>query len=169
MTAHFLVEALARSGADAGLLDLLTNEEDYGWAGWLADGGTFTPEAWELSGSANSASHGWGSNVAVDVLDSVLGIDITAPGAAEVTVTVPDTGLSHASGSRMTQRGRVSSEWTREGDDLSLAVEVPVNVSAIVELPAGTYQVEGGGTAEELGTEDGVVRYRVGSGSWTFR
>jgi alpha-L-rhamnosidase len=166
MTAHFLVEALARVGADEGLLDLLTNKDDYGWAGWLADGGTFTPEAWELSGSANSASHGWGSNVAVDVLDSVLGIDITAPGAAEVTFSVPDTGLGEASGSRMTQRGRVSSEWSRDGDDLSLSIEVPVNVSAIVELPAGDYDVAG--DVEEIGSADGVTRYRVGSGSWVF-
>jgi alpha-L-rhamnosidase len=168
MTAHVLVEALADSGADAGLLDLLTNEDDYGWAGWLADGGTFTPEAWELSGSANSASHGWGSNVAVDVLDSVLGIDITAPGASEVTISAPDTGLAEASGSRMTQRGRVSSEWTRDGDDLTLETEIPVNVEAIVELPAGVYDVSGGSVLEDLGTADGLTRYRVGSGTWTF-
>ncbi len=168
MTAHVLVEALARSGTDAGLLDLLTDEDDYGWAGWLADGGTFTPEAWELSGSANSASHGWGSNVAVDVLDSVLGIDITAPGAAEVTISVPGTGLTDASGSRMTQRGRVSSDWTRDGDDVRLTTEVPVNVEAVVALPAGEYDVSGGPVLERLGTADGLTRYRVGSGTWTF-
>ncbi|RHW25649.1 alpha-L-rhamnosidase [Nocardioides immobilis] len=153
MTAHFLLDALERSGADDGLLDLLTDEDDYGWAGWLADGGTFTPEAWELSGSANSASHGWGSQAAVDVLDSALGIDVTAPGAAEVTISVPDTGLTHASGSRMTQRGRVSSEWSVDGNDVTLTVEVPVNVSAIVEVPS----------------EDGVTRHRVGSGTWSFQ
>ncbi len=152
MTAHFLVEALARSGQHEGLLELLTNEDDHGWARWLAQGGTFTPEAWELSSSANSASHGWGSNVAVDVLDSVLGIDITAPGAAQVTISVPDTGLSEASGSRMTQRGRVSSEWSRDGDAVHLEVTIPVNMTAIVEVPSA----------------DRVTRHRVGSGTWTF-
>jgi alpha-L-rhamnosidase len=172
MTAHLLVEALAASGADDGLLSLLTNEEDYGWAGWLADGGTFTPEAWELSSSANSASHGWGSRSATDVLGSVLGIDVTAPGASEVTVSVPDTGLAEASGSRATQRGRVSAEWTRDGDDVSLTTEIPVNVSAVVELLASDagYEVTGpgGATAEELGTDGGVTRFRIGSGTWSF-
>lgn len=173
MTAHWLVEALAASGADEALLDLLTNEEDYGWAGWLAGGGTFTPEAWELSGSANSASHGWGSRAAVDVLGSVLGIEVTAPGAAEVSISVPDTGLSEASGSRMTQRGRVASEWTRDGNRLSLTTDLPVNVSAVVELPAarsGGYDVTGpsGARPVRLGTENGVTRYRIGSGSWSF-
>lgn len=170
MTSHFLLDALAAAGSYDAVLDLLTNEDDYGWAGWLAGGGTFTPEAWQLSGSANSASHGWGSQAVVDVLDSVLGIEITAPGAAEVTFTVPDTGLAEAEGSRMTQRGRVSSAWTTEGGSLSLEVQVPVNVSGVVELPEGDYEVSGpgGAAAEELGTADGLTRYRVGSGAWTF-
>lgn len=170
MTAHWLLEALAESGEGAGLLRLLTNEDDYGWAGWLADGGTFTPEAWQLSGSANSASHGWGSQAVVDVLASVLGIEVTAPGAAEVLISVPDTGLTHAEGSRMTQRGRVASSWTVEGGETALTAAVPVNVAAVVALPAGDYDVTGlgGATAEALGTEDGVTRYRVGSGSWSF-
>ncbi|WP_181407501.1 family 78 glycoside hydrolase catalytic domain [Nocardioides sambongensis] len=43
MTAHVLLEALADSGNREGLLRLLTNEDDFGWAGWLAQGGTFTP------------------------------------------------------------------------------------------------------------------------------
>ena len=102
------------------------------------------------------------------MLDSVLGIDITAPGASEVTISAPDTGLTEASGSRMTQRGRVSSEWTRDGDDLTLETEIPVNVEAIVELPAGVYDVSGGSVLEDLGTADGLTRYRVGSGTWTF-
>ena len=173
MTVHWLVEALAASGRHEELLRLLTNEEDYGWAGWLAAGGTFTPEAWELSGSANSASHGWGARSIVDVLDSVLGIEVTAPGGAELLVTVPDTGLTHASGSQLTQRGRVSSEWTRTGSGTSLTTTLPVNTTAVVELPAmsGTsYAVRGpgGAKAERLGAPEGLVRFRVGSGTWSF-
>lgn len=173
MTAHWVLQALAEAGAGDGLLRVLTNEDDYGWAGWLADGGTFTPEAWELSGSANSASHGWGSRGIVNVQKSVLGLEVAAPGAAEMRISIPDTGLTSASGSTVTQRGRVSSDWTRKGDRLSLETTVPVNVSAVVELPATDgfgYDVTGpdGAEPEELGAEDGVTRYRVGSGSWTF-
>lgn len=170
MTVHWLVKALTRSGQDEALLRLLTNEDDYGWAGWLAGGGTFTPEAWELSGSANSASHGWGARSAVHVLDSVLGIDISEPGATEVRISAPPTGLTSASGSRMTERGRVATAWTRDDDGLSLEATVPVNVTAVVELPADSeVRLTGpkGATAEHLGTSDGVVRYRIGSGDWT--
>ena len=171
----------ARPGRGAGrlgcrrrLLDLLTNEDDYGWAGWLADGGTFTPEAWELSGSANSASHGWGSNVAVDVLDSgardrhhrarrLRGDDLGAGHWA----------LTEASGSRMTQRGPrlfgVGAMATRP--ERLWRPRIPVNVEAVVELPSGEYDVTAGGAVcsqKDLGTDDGVTRYRVGSGTWTF-
>lgn len=174
MTAHVLLEALADSGNGEGLLSLLTNEDDYGWAGWLAGGGTFTPEAWELSGSANSASHGWGSEGIVEIHESVLGIEVTDPGAAEVAISVPDTGLTEASGSQVTQRGPVSSAWTRDGDEVGLTTEIPVNVSAVVALPEApegmAYEVSGpaGAEAEELGTEAGVTSYRIGSGEWSF-
>lgn len=166
MTVHWLVEALTASDHDADLLRLLTDEDDYGWAGWLAQGGTFTPEAWELSGSANSASHGWGSRAAVDLLASVLGIELAAPGGRELRIWVPDTGLGSADGSRMTQYGRVSSSWQHD-DGLRLTTTLPVNTSAVVELPAGDYAVDGG-TAERLGSSAGLTRYRVGSGTWTF-
>ena len=104
MTAHWLVEALADSGAGDALLDLLTNEDDYGWAGWLADGGTFTPEAWELSGSANSASHGWGSRVGRRRARAVLGIDLVAPGGSELSISIP----GHRPVRRPRGRGRPS-------------------------------------------------------------
>ncbi|MFE6508282.1 family 78 glycoside hydrolase catalytic domain [Nocardioides sp. NPDC057767] len=170
MTAHVLLEALTEAGADESVLRLLTNEDDFGWAGWLAKGGTFTPEAWELSGSANSASHGWGSRGIVDIAESVLGIRTTAPGAAEVELGVPATGLTHADGSVVTQRGRVASAWTRTADAVTLRATVPVNVTAVVRLPEGSYLAVGpDGTAPELlGTQNGITSYRIGSGAWTF-
>lgn len=173
MTSHFLLNALATSGQGDGLLNLLTNEDDFGWAQWLKQGGTFTPEAWELSGSANSGSHGWGAQGVVDILASVLGIEITEAGAAGIRISVPDTGLESAEGSQVTQRGRVSSSWTRDGNDVTLSTTIPVNVTAVVEVPNAVgidYAVEGpgGATAESLGVDGGIERFRVGSGTWTF-
>lgn len=44
------------------MLDLLTNDEDLGWANILAQDGTFTWEAWTLDPCTNfSESHGWGA------------------------------------------------------------------------------------------------------------
>lgn len=174
MTAHVLLRALAGSGNGEGLLRLLTNEDDFGWAGWLAGGGTFTPESWELSGSANSASHGWGSEGLVDIHESVLGVEVTEAGAGTVRFSVPDTGLTEASGSQLTQRGRVTSSWSRAEGSVRLTAGLPVNVSGAVEVPeaptGSSYEVRApsGATAELVGTENGVTTYRIGSGQWTF-
>lgn len=170
MTVHWLVEALAESGRGDALRTLLTNEDDYGWAGWLKQGGTFTPEAWELSGSANSASHGWGSRAAVDLLSDVLGIDLAAPGGSELSISIPDTGLTQAEGTRPTQHGTVASSWTRDAAGTSLTTTIPVNTTAIVELPAGDYTATGRGGARpvKVAGGDGTVRYEVGSGTWSF-
>ena len=67
-------------------------------------------------------------------------------------------------------RGPVSSTWTKAGDKLTLKAVVPVNVEAIVELPAGAYRVTAprGASAQAVGGEAGATRYRVGSGTWTF-
>ncbi len=171
MTSHWLLDGLAEGGNDAAVLDLLTNPDDYGWAQVLAEGGTFTPEAWEPDSSANSLSHGWGAQAIVDIVETMLGIEITEPGAAEVRISVPDVDLRQASGSVVTQRGEVRSAWHRQGDGVDVRVTVPVNVTAVVELPAGDYDVTGpkGARAEELGTADGLTTYRIGSGSWSLR
>ena len=170
MTVHWLVEALADSGRGDALLKLLTNEDDYGWAGWLEQGGTFTPEAWELSGSANSASHGWGSRAAVDLLSDVLGIDLAAPGGSELSISIPDTGLSQAEGTRPTQHGTVASSWEHDASGTSLTTTIPVNTTAVVELPPGDYTATGRGGVRpvKVAGGDGTVRYEVGSGTWSF-
>lgn len=173
MTSHWLLKALGDAGAERDLRRLLTNPDDLGWAKVLKDGGTFTPEAWVAEGSANSLSHGWGSQAIVDIQQDVLGIDLTGVGGSDVALRIPDTGLTHAAGTRPTQRGPVTSDWTRTGDDVTLTAELPVNVEGVVSLPvvAGrTYDVRGpaGATATPLDDLDGEQRWAVGSGSWTF-
>ena len=100
----------------------------------------------------------------------MLGIRTTVPGAAEVELSVPATGLTHAKGSVATQRGRVASSWTRTADALTLRATIAVNVTAVVRLPEGSYLTTGPGRTapERLGTENGITSYRIGSGGWTF-
>jgi alpha-L-rhamnosidase len=119
-----------------------------------------------------SMSHGWGAQAAVDVLETMLGIRLAAPGAAEVAIVPPRTGLQWARGTRHTQRGAVSVDWkrTREGM-VSLEVDVPVNVEARVELPLGggrRYVGVGAGRPQFLGVRDGRAIFAVGSGRSRF-
>jgi len=108
------------------------------------------------------------------MLKYLLGIDVTSPGAATVSVAPPDRGLDHASGSQWTQRGRVSVDWTRAATApyVSLDVTVPDNVVAKVSLPTGAstrrYVATGEGKPAYGGVADGRETYTVGSGVTHF-
>jgi hypothetical protein len=51
-----------------------------------------------------------------------------------------------------------------------LTTTIPVNTTAVVELPAGDYTATGRGGARpaKVAGGDGTVRYEVGSGTWSF-
>jgi alpha-L-rhamnosidase len=172
MTAHRLLQGLDAAGRDDAVLDRLTDAQSDGWANLLARGGTFTWEQWNPE-SNESYSHGWGAQSAVDVVETMLGVRVTAPGASRVDVLVPRTALRSASGSVRTQRGVVAVDWERGPDGVHAQVRVPVNVTAVVSLPVEDgfrYLAAGGaGNARYLGTEDGRARFEMGSGTVTFQ
>ena len=85
-----------------------------------------------------SMSHGWGSWGIVDMIESLLGIAVTSPGAATVKIAPPavdKADLSRVSGSAWTQRGTVSSAWRKVNGTYVLDVNVPANVRATVAIP----------------------------------
>jgi alpha-L-rhamnosidase len=169
MTAHRLLDALGRAGRADAVLDLLTNRDDLGWANVLAQGGTFTWEAWTLDPGTNfSESHGWGAQAAVDILETMLGIRTASPGAATVDIVPPDTELERAEGTVHTQRGPVSLEWRRHPHGLKAELELPVNVRARVALPGRGYRAGGPSKARFVGIEDGRTIFEVGSGRSSF-
>jgi alpha-L-rhamnosidase len=172
MTAHWLLDALSAADRPDAVLALLTAPDDLGWARILDQGGTFTWEAWTLDEGSNfSQSHGWGAQAAVDVMETMLGVRPGTPGGASVVVAPPRTGLRHASGSVPTQRGEVSASWQRTRHGVRLEVDVPVNMTARVELPVldgVRYRAAGRGEARYLGADDGVAVFEVGSGGTRF-
>jgi hypothetical protein len=149
----------------------------------LAEGGTFLWEQWtpgcgtsDCTGaqvsqsSSESLSHGWGGAGITGVIESVLGLTVTSPGAATVRIAPADKGLDHASGTQWTERGTVGVDWRRNRHGVDTDVTVPVNVTATVALPVvpgGAYRVTGQGV-RYLGVEDGRAVYRVGSGQVSF-
>ncbi|MGH3392879.1 MAG: alpha-L-rhamnosidase C-terminal domain-containing protein [Actinomadura sp.] len=165
MAAHWLLTAL--DGRPDEVVRRLTDADGPGWADILAKGGTFTWESWDADTTGQSLSHPWGAASLVDIQRTLLGVRVTGPGAAAVAIRPPASGLSHASGSVPTQRGDVTVGWRRTGQALSVTVDVPVNVRAEVELPAGgTVKVIG--EARYVGERGGHAVYSVGSGRLTL-
>jgi hypothetical protein len=183
MTWHVLLKALALSGRADQVLRLLTDRQSDGPAKILAQGGTFMWEQWNPGcstapcttpineGSSESMSHGWGAQAVVDVLETLLGVEVTGTGASTVRIAPPDlagTALNRAAGSAWTQRGRVAVSWRREDDGMRLEIDVPANVRATVALPEGAYDARGEGAPRPDGVAGGRTVFTVGSGRTTF-
>ena len=183
MTWHVLLKALADGGRYDQLIKLLTDQNADGPARTLAQQGTFMWEqwnpgcnSWPCNPSNNeSMSHGWGSWGIVDMIESVLGIQVTSPGAATVRIAPPAIGtsdVSRVSGSAWTQRGKVEAAWRKVNGTYVLDVTVPSNVRATVAIPnpGGTvnYVGTGAGAPVRTGDQDGRTIFTVGSGSTHF-
>ncbi|TDV54907.1 alpha-L-rhamnosidase N-terminal domain-containing protein [Actinophytocola oryzae] len=158
MTLRQLLTALERTGRTDTLVRLLTDPEGDGPARTLAEGGTFMWEQWTpgcaVAGctgadvsqrSSESLSHGWGAAGITGILRGLLGVAVTSPGAATVTVTPPATGLDRASGTVWTERGPLRVKWTNGHRGTEVDITVPVNVTATVVLPNGSTHTVGSG------------------------
>ncbi|MFF1382094.1 family 78 glycoside hydrolase catalytic domain [Arthrobacter sp. NPDC058288] len=173
MTVHRLVRALLAAGMVDGVLDLLTDPGQPGWARLLESGASFTWEAWELDEATDySQSHAWSASVIREILSHVLGIRAGA-GGTDVRIVPPACRLEHARGSVPLQRGKVSADWRRGPGGMELSCTVPAGVRAAVELPAGSYTVEGPTPAAAVaetftGAGAGPVVFRIHPGTWRF-
>lgn len=171
MTWHILLKSLAILERPDQIVNLITNPAQDGPAKILAQDGTHMWEAWNVSG-AESHSHGWGAWGLLDVVETLLGVEVTGTGASSVRIAPPRSGIGQASGSAWTQRGAVAVEWVRAEDGTyTLSVAIPVNQTAIVALPVHPeklYIPAGDGAPEYLGIEGDRHLYQVGSGTTTF-
>ncbi|MDQ1359677.1 MAG: alpha-L-rhamnosidase [Acidimicrobiaceae bacterium] len=172
---------MALAGLHADLVTRLTDASTDGWANILARGATFTWEVWNPSDLiGDSMSHGWGSNVAVQIQRSLLGVRPTAPGFASFDVTPPSEGLSRASGSVPTPRGTIALAWSRptaSDPHFSLDLLVPPNSTATLSVPANQVGVitESGGPVDRatgirlVRVADGVAHLETGAGAYSLR
>ena len=176
-----VLRGLADNGHVDDMIRILTDPGHDGWANILAQGGTFTWEVWEPSDAAgDSMSHGWGSNVLVEIQQTLLGVRPTSPGYASFDVAAPPSGLDWAGGTVPTPRGAIAVAWRRpssRGAEFVLDVTVPPNASATVHLPATTVRdlTEGGRPLHDASgigrvtARHGEVVVAVGAGHYELR
>jgi alpha-L-rhamnosidase len=171
-----LAYGLDAGGRDDALVTSLTDPTRPGYAMILAEGATFTWEAWDARTTGDSESHGWGAAIIPPLQEDLLGVRIAAPGASRLDVRTPRLTMS-AQGVVATQRGPVAISWTRAATGLTLDVTVPANATATVHLPvASVDRVRESGRT--LDGDPGVVSARaaagevavvIGSGHYSFR
>jgi alpha-L-rhamnosidase len=177
-TAGEVIGALARAGLYHDLVQRLTDPVTDGWANILARGGTFTWEVWQPSDIVgDSMSHGWGSNVLVEIQRALLGLTPEDAGFTSFLVAPPVAGLDRASGTVPVPAGLITVSWEREDStSFSLALTVPPNTAATVRIPAtrvsdlteSGHPVSDAADVTVVSVAGGVATLRVGAGSYRF-
>ncbi len=154
--AQFLVRAYGEHDADDALYEYLLNPRGRNWASTLADGGTFTYEAWEgrRRDASTSESHPFTAYGAVVALQEyVLGVQPLEPQYARLRVRPHPGPLRFARGRIPTPRGPLSVAWERDpAGGFRLKVALPAGARTDLYVPredgAGTRLTVNGGARE---------------------
>lgn len=151
----------------------VANQRNFpGWGYMLGRGATTLWESWDFPETVPSRNHPMFGSVDEWFYRSLLGINPSKPGFAEVIIKPQPAGdLTWARGGYHSIRGPITSNWKIEDDIFYLQVEIPPNTTARVWLPS----VKGGEVLEDGRTLDGVkfnggyAMVEVGSGSYSFQ
>jgi len=135
-----LVEILPKFG-HADVLYGMADKTTYpGWGYMVSKGATTLWERWGgyryFNADMNSLNHIMFGSIDEYFYKNLAGINSDEPGFKKIRIQprIPDD-LNHAEASMKSIRGRVSSNWHREGKSLVLDVEIPGNSSAQIAVP----------------------------------
>ncbi|WP_182525362.1 family 78 glycoside hydrolase catalytic domain [Nocardioides dongkuii] len=181
----WLLPALSSIGRDDLAYTMLMHKDYPSWGYEVEMGATTMWERWNSimpDGSfgpveMNSFNHYAYGAVGDWMYQNIGGIRALEPGYKKTQVApVIGGGLTHGGGDYDSVYGPIRTDWELAGDDVALTVEVPVNTTAEVVLPAeNAYAVtESGELLDDVDgvtgtTDDGdTVTVTVGSGSYDF-
>ena len=176
----YLLDALSRTG-HADVACRMVNEPSYpGWGHMLERGATTIWETWAESDDVYSQNHPMFGSVSEWFYKSLAGIrpEESAVGfdRFHVEPNVPP-GLVWVEASYESARGTVGSSWRLEDDLLFFDLEIPVNTTAVVQIPTrdSTSVREGGRSLSEVpairelaATTPDTARFELGSGRYSF-
>lgn len=103
--------------------------------------------------------------------EDLLGIktDAAQPGFKHIIMKpTPVAGLSYAKATHESPYGLISSEWHQSGNQFDWQIEIPVNTTATVEVPARSQQNVQAGDEKPVRFENGRAIFELGSGKYHF-
>jgi hypothetical protein len=146
---QYLLEALFEAGLDDAAIGLITRDEPRGWLNMMRAGSTIAMEAWDIKFKPNlDWNHAWGAVPANIVPRYVLGVRPLSPGFGRLLIRPQVGSLEAVQGIVPTVRGPITvGVRQRPGQFYKLTVDVPVNVTARLEIPvfpgSGTLTLDG--------------------------
>lgn len=134
----FMLEVLSQEGHTDVAYNIVTQPEFPGWNWMLKNGATTLWEHWEFSDNTFSHNHPMFGSVSQWMMQRLGGIapakDATGFDKIEIRPSVPK-GLDWVKSSFKSIRGKIVSNWTRQGEQVKFEIEVPPNSRARVTLP----------------------------------
>ena len=173
---RFVLDALAAADRSDVILDLLQRTDPPSYGCQLERGATTLTEAWDAN-PINSQNHLMLGHAELWFHRHLAGIqlDLSRPPEEQIVIAPAVVGdIAWAEATHRSVLGDIKVRWERQAGRLRMDVTVPPNQTAVVHVPAASGVSEGGLT---LGGRDhmtvllpmpGVVRVRVGSGSYVF-
>ncbi|HEX5655145.1 MAG TPA: alpha-L-rhamnosidase C-terminal domain-containing protein, partial [Chitinophagaceae bacterium] len=143
-----------------------------GYGYQLKHGATALTESWQAYPSVSN-NHFMLGHLMEWFYQGLAGIQQTANsvGFKEILIKPTPVGdISHARATFRSPYGSIISDWEKSGTNFSLKLEIPVNSSAVIYLPASSSSVikEGRRLMMNGKYENGKAIFRLGSGSYQF-
>ncbi|MBN2293311.1 MAG: hypothetical protein JXM70_12850, partial [Pirellulales bacterium] len=182
----WLLPALTGIGRNDLAFRLLLNQDYPSWGFPISMGATTMWERWNSINpdgtfgpvDMNSFNHYAYGAVGNWMYGNIGGLQALEPGYKKSLIAplIGFGGLTSASCSQETVYGRLATDWSISDTNITLRVEVPVNTTAVVHVPAGPGATidEGGLPAETangvqlLKRESGLAEFLVVSGTYEF-
>lgn len=175
-----LFELLTQRGYSELAYTIATQEDTPGWFYMLRNGATTIWEVWDaIQQIDHSRNHPAFGSIGAWYYQSLAGIqaDPSGPGFKKFIIKPEVVGdLIWAKASYQSMHGNIISDWKREGNKFELKINVPINTTAKVYLPAESMAVilENGQDITKsnqiifLFQERDRFIFEVGSGSYHF-
>jgi hypothetical protein len=175
---RFLLQALAMSDRSEAVYRMINQDDKPGYGYQLKMGATSLTESWDAN-RTSSQNHFMLGHITEWFYKDLAGIDTdpAGPGFKKIIIKPQPVGdITWARASYDSIRGRIVSDWKRDGTKFTLKVTIPPNTTATVFLPSksasavtdGGAAISRGDAVTVLREESGQTVLEVGGGQYSF-
>ena len=171
---HFLVQALDEGGASQLIYDMNNPDDVAGYGFQLKKGATALTESWQALAEVSN-NHLMLGHIMEWFYSGLAGIALEDNSVAYKHIKIrpqPVGNIIAAKGSFHSPYGWIKTDWKKENNIFLLQVEIPVNTTANVYLPAtSTSKIYNNGIAlqgNDYVVKDNMAVIKSGSGKYEF-
>jgi hypothetical protein len=165
---RYVLRALADGGRNDVIFDINNQTNKPGYGMQLAKGKTSLTEAWDGGSSQNHFMLG---QIQEWFYHDLAGIQSADNGFKKIRIAPQPVGdVTWVKASYESIRGRIVSDWHRDGKNFTLKATIPANTTAEISIPAASAAaVQAPRGATFLRWENGRASYTTGSGEYVFK